>query len=774
MRFRTTVDQLAVAGGQRHGQAHGALAEEPTSRFSRGRRRGSLYVLVEVSGPVRGRDLVADRLAELIRDIYYDQRGSITAALQEAIRDANSLLADENRQSMPDQQWTVGLSCVVLRNQDIFIAQAGPAALYIAHEGQVVRFPDISPWLDGVAPENADAAPLGKRRDVHVDLFHTQAAENDTILLVDSNLASRLSPQAWPRIMTRPSVSEVLLELSGEAEGSELSAMVVRLSDGEPGQGTAQAAVPAKAPEAGVPAPFPEQAHVTVDEIAASPPAPADTGIDSTPVQPAHSASTPIPGPPPSSNQGQSSSWGEQLRLGERARSAGLALAAVWAALVAFLKSMMPSQTKPRSASTDQASAAKPPEQKAKKREKTASATGRTRGVFVQRLLVGIAVAIPLIVAGLVMWTVVQRGEAQKAEVDDLWLSANSSWLQAQSLSEPAAIRAQLTEADQYLDQLLEEQPGHAEALDLRRRIKARLEESSQVQRVPWEGELMTYARGAKLNRVVVQGTHIFVMDRNANKVHHHQLDGFQQSLLPASDSLLVQKGNRVGDILVADLLDMTWMPAGNGRQKAGLLILESGGNLLEYDPVSEELMPLKVGASESWRFPQLVGSHSGRFYLLDPTANHIWRYLPSAKGYGSPPDEWLEAAVDLVGVRDMAVGDDILLLYADGTIQKLSRGKPATFDISDWDTPPQGATAIFTRPPNDTQWVYVADPGNNRIVQASKDGSFRRQFRLAESQGEGGSDALASVTSLFVDEIGGRAFFLSGNSLHMIILPTD
>ncbi len=126
------------------------------------------------------------------------------------------------------------------------------------------------------------------------------------------------------------------------------------------------------------------------------------------------------------------------------------------------------------------------------------------------------------------------------------------------------------------------------------------------------------------------------------------------------------------------------------------------------------------------------------------------------------------------MGVRDMAIGDDILLLYADGAIQKLSGGMPVTFDISDWDTPPQGATAIFARPPNDTQWVYVADPGNNRIVQVSKDGHFKRQFRLAETQGEGSNDALASVTSLFVDEIGGRAYFLSGNSLHMIILPSD
>jgi hypothetical protein len=379
-----------------------------------------------------------------------------------------------------------------------------------------------------------------------------------------------------------------------------------------------------------------------------------------------------------------------------------------------------------------------------------------------------------VIVAGLVIWTMIQRGESQQAEVDQRWQSAYNIWLETQGVADPTTVRARLTEASQYLDQVLEEQPDHAQALDLRRRLQARLEESSQVRRVAWEGELVNYPGNAKLSRVIVEGVHVFVMDRGANQVHHHQLDEFQQALLPEEDAVLVKKGQQVGDVLVSDLLDMAWMPAGNGRQKAGLVILESGGSLLDYDPVSEDLIPLKVAASETWQYPQVVGSHAGRFYLLDPTGNHIWRYSPTPDGYNANPEEWLQEEIDLVGVRDMAIGDSIYLLYADGTIQKLTTGRSDAFYISDWDQPPQGPTAIFTRPPNETQWVYVADPGNNRIVQSSKEGRFRRQFRLAESQEAGSTDALASVTSLFVDEIGERAFFTSGNSLHMIILPSD
>jgi hypothetical protein len=390
-------------------------------------------------------------------------------------------------------------------------------------------------------------------------------------------------------------------------------------------------------------------------------------------------------------------------------------------------------------------------------------------------VLVAVAVAIPLIVAALVAVTVIQRDQAQKAELEELWQKANSLWIQAGATDDTLAARPLLLEAQDNLDQLLAMRPDHPGALDLQRRVKARLDEGSQVRRVNWEGKLMTYPQNASLNRVVVQGVDVFVMDRSADIVYHHRLDEFQQALEPETqDRILVRKGEQVGDILVGDLVDMVWMPVGSGRQKAGLVILEGSGSLLEYDPGTKSLTSSRLAMTDAWQLPHLVGSHSGRLYVLDLGANRIWRYGPTPDGYSSPPDEWLQTEIDLAGVRDMAVGDSIYLLYADGTIQKLTGGNPDAFDTSDWDVPPLGPTAIFTRPPNETQWVYVADVGNNRIVRSSKEGRLGGQFRLVDSQAVGSDDPLANVSSLFVDEIGGRAYFPSDNSLYVIVLPEE
>jgi hypothetical protein len=287
-------------------------------------------------------------------------------------------------------------------------------------------------------------------------------------------------------------------------------------------------------------------------------------------------------------------------------------------------------------------------------------------------------------------------------------------------------------------------------------------------------GELNSYPPDAELSRVVVQGAHIFVLDRRNDKVYHHQLDEQLQKALKADSlgTVLVSKGDLIGSVLVGDLVDMVWMPAGPGRQKPSLVILESGGSLIDFDPATGQSVPLRVNASETWQFPKVVGSHSGRFYLLDSSANKIWRYDATPDGYSSPPDDWLQTQVDLAGVVDMAIGDSIYLLDADGAIRKLSAGQPDAFDISDWDTPPRNASSIFTRSSEETRWLYVADRGNSRIVQSSPDGRFKQQFRLADAQTVQNGDPLAGATALFVDEITGHAYLLSGQKLYLLILP--
>jgi hypothetical protein len=723
MGIKTTVGRVATMGGGRYDQPGGILVDERVARFARGRSRGNFYVVAEVSGPSLGRDVITRLLAETMRDAYYSQRGSVTAGLQQAIREANNLLFEENRTSLPGERRTAAVSCAVLRDDDLFIAQAGPTALYLARGDMVTRFPDVSPWLDGIPPEQMDAAALGERRDLNIGLFHSPVQEGDTVLLANEALARLFSPGGEPQILALEPVEAVLEDLLAAGRGSDISALVIRLGD---------------------------------------------EARQATPV----TSAGPVPAAPAEPAWQQISARLADLQPGEYLASAGRAtgglLGGAWAGMQSLLKRMVPERGLTRGGAKPPVAGTKP---KARARRKRPAATQSDR---VQKILLGLAVAIPLIVGAIVLVVLLQRGQAQRAELEALWQQANAEWQQAQSTTETATIRTHLASADKLLQELLQRQPDHAEATDLRQRIQVRLDVINSVKRISWIGELNAYADDALLSRVIVQGTHVFVMDRNNGRVYHHQLDDqLQNTLQPDTlGTVLLNKGDQIGGVLVGDLVDMVWMPIGPNRQKASLVILESSGTLLDYDPTTGELLPLRLGATEQWQFPELVGSHSGRFYLLDSSANQIWRYSPTADGYSEPPDDWLQESIDLAGVVDMAVGDSIYLLYANGQLRKLTIGRADDFDISDWDMPPRSPAALFTRPPDEAQWIYVADRGNGRIVQCGKEGLFKQQFRLAEAQVAENGDPLTEVSSLFVDEIVGHAFVLSGQKLYLLILP--
>jgi hypothetical protein len=747
--LKTTVGQVTVLGGHQYDGATNTLVDE---RVSRGRGGGNLYIFVET--PERGRaddpDSAAGRLAEVVYRAYVGRRGSVTAGLQQAVREANRLLFDENRNSLPTERQTAGISCVVLRDDDLFIAQAGPAAVYVAHENQVTRFPDASPWLDNIPPGEVDMAPLGDRSDLDVALFHIQASPGDAMLLIESDLARALSPQAWGPILSEGQIGgsqAVLDRLLETAQDYDLAALAVTIGDGGAG------------PEAG----------------------------------PAQLTST-SPRKESSVMEGFSR-WAGQLQLRDRLRRAGKAVAAalvgLWVALRTLMRRMMPgsvpvgarggaSRTQSRPAGR-QAGPLRPEKARWGRREPAAQVTqgGRskrvrtpTQGEIVQKVLIGAAVAIPLVVAVIVAITLLQRGQTRRAELDELWQQANASWQQANAVADLAAQRAHLAAAQNSLDLFLERQPKRADALDLRQKVVERLDQVNQVKRVGWVGELNSYSGDATLSRVIVQGMHIFVMDRRSGQVYHHQLDTTQQALQPDS-KVVVKKGDQVGGILVNDLVDMAWMgmDQGNVRQRAALVILESGGALIEYDPTTGERRALAMAAHDAENYAQLVGSHTGRLYVLDPKTNKIWRYDATPDGYSGAPYEWLQTAVDLAGVVDMAIGDGIYLLYADGRISKLIQGQPTDFSMADWDALPRDPKALAGYPPDETEWVYVADSGNGRVVQSARDGKFTRQFKLSEAQLADKGDILSKVTSLFVDESVKRAYFVSGNKLYVISL---
>jgi hypothetical protein len=258
-------------------------------------------------------------------------------------------------------------------------------------------------------------------------------------------------------------------------------------------------------------------------------------------------------------------------------------------------------------------------------------------------------------------------------------------------------------------------------------------------------------------------------MDTGNDRVFHHRLDDLGDALLPDDETVLMTaKGQQVDDRSVGDMLGMTWMPTGGNRQTSDLVILNSTG-LLEYNP-NWGITGAVLAGGEQLQLPSAIDSFFGNFYLLDPQANALLRYLPTADGYSAAPESYFpaEQQVDLSKAVDMAIDGAVYLLYSDGRISKYLGGEPAEFTLSGLDVPLNNPVAIFTAPEEEVQYLYVADAGNHRIVQLEKDGKFVQQFKPRPGE----AISFSGLQDIYVDEISGRLFVLDSNNLYLGKIP--
>jgi hypothetical protein len=208
----------------------------------RGRAGGILYILVELSGDVSGREQLAERLANAAQQAYLASAGSFTLGLRRAVEAANTALFQANVAAPVEQRRYGGISCVVVSDSDVYIGQAGPALVYALHGEGVRPFPFESPWLatSGEPPASPEAldgttwVPLGVRRELEVNLFHCRMEPGDVICLATSNLAQLVRQDDLELILDQE-LEDSLRDLLTVAEGEDVTVLLVQKpSLGEP------------------------------------------------------------------------------------------------------------------------------------------------------------------------------------------------------------------------------------------------------------------------------------------------------------------------------------------------------------------------------------------------------------------------------------------------------------------------------------------------------------------------------------------------------------
>ncbi len=729
----------------------GVRVVEDTGR--RGRRgRGDICALVTAPANVPLPEDICEALLDVIEDTYYDMGGSVTRGLRAALLAANALLFERNISLEEEHRLVLGINCAVLRGEDVYIGQLGPALLIAVHEDEVARYPSDTVWLRAEEPGAFDLKrdpPAGLRRDVEPDLFHETFAPQDVLLLATTNLA---------RLASDDDVVEMVAEgdalrdgLVSLAPGQDMAAIVV--------EGAArQTSVATEERDVGGASAAPER------EVVAEPEVMEDEAAQPSPVVPLDEEESP--------SVEREDVWEDEeeyvrdreggvglpdIDLGGLRQQVGQGARTARQKTEDFLLRLLPEE---------------PPERPEVRREpqEDISLSGRA--------LVVVTLILPLLMLFIVVMTRIQYDDTRLERFDSLYKLAQSRYDAAmRSEDNEAQLRQGLYETLDVVDRGLAIRPEDETLNEIKRRATHRLDQVDRVERLynPWKLRELDDRDMAKTDssRIVLHGIDVFLLNCGSGRVYKFLLNDVGDALQSTDrDTVLIQEGDSHEGVRVGDIVDIAWLESGGQRSLSTFVALERAGSLLAYDP-QQGIDLLPVANSDQWLNPQAIDGYNGNLYVLDPLLGHVLKYTPSNNAYTNPPDHYLDPHldVDLTGAVDMAIDGNVYILFADGRISKFYEGESKPFSMNGLPSPMRSPTTLFVSgsvDDDETGYVYVTDTGNERIVQFDKSGDYIRQFR-----GKVGGERMEALRAVYVDESAGRLFWLSDRTLWLANMPS-
>lgn len=246
--------------------------------------------------------------------------------------------------------------------------------------------------------------------------------------------------------------------------------------------------------------------------------------------------------------------------------------------------------------------------------------------------------------------------------------------------------------------------------------------------------DLTLLSNGFKGDSIILSDDKLFILDKNARKIVGITL-GTKRSEVVAGPSVI----DRVDDI-----------GASSGR-----LFISNSDGIFE---LKERLVRV---IDKDWTGEVLIYPYAGNMYLLEEETSSIWRYAGSNEGYGSRKN-WLasETVVDLNNPEAFNIDGSIWILDKGGAILKFSLGNQQNFKSEGVYPEILKPKTLFTN--DQSEYLYILDPENSRVVVIDKEGKYKAQYV---------SDELKNTTSIAVSEKERKLILLTSEKLYGIEL---
>jgi hypothetical protein len=746
----------------------GFYAVTPPRRTARGRAEDYLIVLLSCTGGAPFPTNLQNQWFESLSKAYYRTPGSTTAALRAAAQDLNQQLFDRALRGAGSRQGLGLLTLVVVRNEQVFVAQCGPHHAFVIAPDQLEHCYD---------PENAGSG-LGVARTVAMRFFQSALHANDYILVTHQ------LPPGWEDAAIQSAYGLGLENVRRSllnAAGPEASAILIQV---QAGHGHMRFLKPKPVPPptiVGPPAPavtaIPAASDVLVTPPPVPPQQPQTKGQEPGAVAPeANAEAEPIIAPPSTPIDLSAPASEKAAAVQETTRIAAVPVSSLPPPAPKSASSISRPATGSASAATgarrlnDQV-----PSRPLRTRKsflsrlaapfrKAVSGTGRVAGrtgravggglrQVIKRILpdegmfhlpastmIFFAVAIPLIITIVGGMMYLERGRT--LQYQSYYNQAFDLAIQADKLQNPAQQRAAWGLVLIDLD-TAESFRKTADSKSLRLKAQGALDQIEHIDRI----DLQSAIRGGldnsvQVTRIVATNEELYLLNAARGNVIRALYTNKGYEVDP---SFRCGKGN-YGTIVVGPPVGMVSLPRGN-TSNADVLSLDENGNRLYCGTASSLPLAKRISLPPEWKKPSAITLNPDtlNLYVLDVPANQVWIYQNEEKAEELLPFFKETEQRNLADVIDIAAASgDLFLLHADGQMSRCIYGElsqiPARCIPLTFASLPGGRAdgtiiegtqlwQILYAPPPDPS-LYLLDASNQAIMHFSLLGTFQNQYR--------------------------------------------
>lgn len=748
----------------------GALVQLAPSSAPPGRARDAFFALVMPTGRAQAKAVFYERMVQLAAERYFASSEAITTSLRQVLTSLNHDLYQHN-QAHPNQPFYAEMACLVLRGQDAYIARSNGGLVLLWQDGALETLP-----IDLRDPGLADAQPLGTALDPGIKMARYQVAPGDLIALSDTGLAGmprKALLMAGAAGGIQGAVNRLKAERPEQATAILMQFITADMPDPEPAQPAAQK-----------PAPTPKEPATVSATPAAEPQARRRWQRGKLPDSTA-SASRAAGSPPPAA-EATAAKTGTPVRerwhgLVRRGRQSQQALAESAAAAGPKLAEI---QTGSRSASLRLAGRLLNLLRRGVLRLQGGFGTLRR---LADRMLpepepgrppslptplaAGAAMLIPVAVVLLVVALALNTRDETAFE---LCFSQVQEAVGAARLSDQNP--AQNSQDNWYgvmevVDTCLQRRSEDPGLLAIRTEAMARLDEFAGVVRCPMT-PLRRYQPGTQHLRgpVLHGGIDLYVLDSERSTIYRETLNEVGNALVRESE-VIVQRGAAIGEFVIRNLVDITWLVDGGIPQRSALVAVDGNGILLAYSPTFPPATAQALVGAERWIRPVSIDSWQGRLYILDPVANQIWRYQPAGSEYPGGPEEYFSGPdrPDISNAVDFAIDQqgNVYILMADGSMLKYFGGDQQFFQFSNLAGGSVGRLGSANAMYLDTGLIfpgfYVMDAANQLLYETTMNGTRINSYKAPEGT------SFRDLSGLTIDASAENMYVLARDTLYHI-----